>query len=650
MWTDRFPYLNFHELNLDWVLLELKNLIEHVKNHDEQIDDIYQKIADLNEIIKVIGDPELIKELIENYQAIVEQVNKNKDDITEINEKLNNTNATVVLLVNQINSLNTKVTELVSTTENHTQQINAINQTITSIQQTVESINNDLDGIHEELTSIVNSITNINNVNEQQNQEINNLKIEQNTQNTNIEKNATDIGELSRKLDAFDTDQGVINESLKERLDNLDRKDADFVEQLTVITQQIATIVQKNTEQDLKIHDVENNIVGLEDDISKINQRLDNLKILSYYGTNLLDLGFDLSGSTDMASKLQSLPSGVYYFQGNILIASPITITQHVTIIGNGINSVFIMDSSITVQAVQLMFLECHFFQNTQFGGTPFVLNLGSVFRNCEFHDFRDDAFIFNINNNSGYTNYFLNCKFYNCKEIVNSSNNILYFSNCYVHSTGEALYLNAMTLYFVDSYLYCNNDAINIESNCIIVFTNNQIRNANNPFSWSDNNANGIISGNFQREGLTPTILAPAITNVANSWNTSGGVVEENLIVTLDNNGVLLQSDNKSFYSYGDIFMFTWDFTFASSQSIYDGWRNLRFKITDKNGAVRQIKVMFTNAYKPNDTGDAPNLHPTIIGGSATNYYYSVGNYNTVANGLNQTNKTAIWTVIGIV
>ena len=48
---DQFPYTNFHELNLDWILGQMKNVEEYVKNIEgvigettrEMIESLYEK-------------------------------------------------------------------------------------------------------------------------------------------------------------------------------------------------------------------------------------------------------------------------------------------------------------------------------------------------------------------------------------------------------------------------------------------------------------------------------------------------------------------------------------------------------------------------------------------------------------------------------
>ena len=65
----QFPYTNFHELNLDWILNELRGIDEKL---DEALDTIKEKIADL------VDDPairEKIDEIIEEYLT-PEQINE----------------------------------------------------------------------------------------------------------------------------------------------------------------------------------------------------------------------------------------------------------------------------------------------------------------------------------------------------------------------------------------------------------------------------------------------------------------------------------------------------------------------------------------------------------------------------------------------
>ena len=63
---ERFPYTNFHDLNLDWIIKELKKIIEDETQQNENIEELREQVAALEEWINNYN-PYFIHDIVLQY-------------------------------------------------------------------------------------------------------------------------------------------------------------------------------------------------------------------------------------------------------------------------------------------------------------------------------------------------------------------------------------------------------------------------------------------------------------------------------------------------------------------------------------------------------------------------------------------------------
>lgn len=104
---DKYPYTDFHELNLDWLISEMKALEKHV---DETYQDLYNRLSD---DLKAYIDAEIASVLVEftnlktEFAALKLQFDGLEDLFNayeaEINDKINALNARITAEIQGVN-------------------------------------------------------------------------------------------------------------------------------------------------------------------------------------------------------------------------------------------------------------------------------------------------------------------------------------------------------------------------------------------------------------------------------------------------------------------------------------------------------------------------------------------------------------------
>lgn len=67
---ENFPYTNFHDLNLDWIIKTLKEQIESITKNSNSIDELNAKISEIEQWIDQFDDDLLrrtVKQLVNSY-------------------------------------------------------------------------------------------------------------------------------------------------------------------------------------------------------------------------------------------------------------------------------------------------------------------------------------------------------------------------------------------------------------------------------------------------------------------------------------------------------------------------------------------------------------------------------------------------------
>ena len=86
----KFPYSNFHELNLDWILNKIKEIEEQIKNIDFDVD--------------ISTDPIIIEiqQNIQQLQTAIEQTNQN---VQSLQQGVANLGQQIHTLTNRVSAL-----------------------------------------------------------------------------------------------------------------------------------------------------------------------------------------------------------------------------------------------------------------------------------------------------------------------------------------------------------------------------------------------------------------------------------------------------------------------------------------------------------------------------------------------------------------
>lgn len=150
---EKFPYTNFHELNLDWLLNKLKNLEEWAAQFDT--DALLEEIRQL--ILKMVEDG-TFDEIFEEW------VQPLRDDITELQGEMTNLEGRVTALETSqaaqdviINGLQTKVASLVVTVNEHGELITSLETRVAALETSQAKQDVTLDDHEDRITALENS-------------------------------------------------------------------------------------------------------------------------------------------------------------------------------------------------------------------------------------------------------------------------------------------------------------------------------------------------------------------------------------------------------------------------------------------------------------------------------------------------------------
>ncbi len=211
---EKFPYTNFHELNLDWLLNKLKNLEEWAAQFDT--DALLEEIRQL--ILKMVEDG-TFDEIFEEW------VRPLRDDITELQGEITNLEGRVTALETSqaaqdviINGLQTTVSTLVVTVDEH-------GRLITSLDTRVEALETSQAEQDAELTEHDNRITALENSSSGQGGDISALANRVTVLENNYTTLNTTVTELGGTVTTYITETNATLEDHEERLAALEVED-----------------------------------------------------------------------------------------------------------------------------------------------------------------------------------------------------------------------------------------------------------------------------------------------------------------------------------------------------------------------------------------------------------------------------------------
>lgn len=210
---DWFPYTNFHELNIDWVLRKVRELNERVEKLEIQIasikDEIMQEVqAKLDELkteLTDLIDQKLdeckeevlakIKDLQDALDAltatVTQEVNAIKQELSDLSDDYNAFKSAVT---NELNSIN--------------QQLDDLGKSIDALLDTVGNINDSIDALQKKVKDIGDQLTSIGDDVQNNTQEINNIK-------TTVAGHTTDITNLKGTVAGHTTSIATITSQIQ---------------------------------------------------------------------------------------------------------------------------------------------------------------------------------------------------------------------------------------------------------------------------------------------------------------------------------------------------------------------------------------------------------------------------------------------------
>lgn len=69
---ENFPYTNFHDLNLDWIIKTIKQYVDDIAKNTQSIEELNEQVQELKDWVDNFDDStvrELVMKYLENYLA-----------------------------------------------------------------------------------------------------------------------------------------------------------------------------------------------------------------------------------------------------------------------------------------------------------------------------------------------------------------------------------------------------------------------------------------------------------------------------------------------------------------------------------------------------------------------------------------------------
>lgn len=151
-----FPYTNFHELNLDWLLENLRKLEQKVEDLEKRIDGLKAEI--LNEVDQKLAEfkEQLLQEVQEKLDLLKQEL------LTLIDTKISDVLAPIITRIEKIeNDLATLRSDFEECCAEVRQEIDNIKNQITAIDARLDAIDVDINNINAEIEKIKTTISTI---------------------------------------------------------------------------------------------------------------------------------------------------------------------------------------------------------------------------------------------------------------------------------------------------------------------------------------------------------------------------------------------------------------------------------------------------------------------------------------------------------
>lgn len=217
---EHFPYANFHGLNLDWVLVSVKDLNDRVEALEKRIEEIKQEIlAEVDEKLQAFKE-ELLREVQEKLDALKEELE------AIVDQKID---AAVAELETKISEVDTKVVKLREEFEACCEEMR---NRLSEIENRLSNIETRIDGIAVQISGIL----------------------------TRLDTLETEIGTID---DAIADLVSIVNTAVA-NITTLQQEVTTIKNNISTINQNITTLTNKVNSHTTQINDHEDRITALE--------------------------------------------------------------------------------------------------------------------------------------------------------------------------------------------------------------------------------------------------------------------------------------------------------------------------------------------------------------------------------------------------
>lgn len=159
-----FPYTDYHNLNLDWILKRLREVNERLIEVNRRLDEVNARLDEIeDELVAINAELVRLNTLITEIQATLKS---HSDAIVSLQDELSRLKSEFTTTINNINSqlstLTTKVDKNTTDITNLTNKVSASTGDITNLTTKVEKNTTDISTLKNSITSINSQITDIN--------------------------------------------------------------------------------------------------------------------------------------------------------------------------------------------------------------------------------------------------------------------------------------------------------------------------------------------------------------------------------------------------------------------------------------------------------------------------------------------------------
>lgn len=343
--------------NFSGIIDRMNNIDSSIGGINSSIGNIDSSIGGINGVIDKInssigGINSSIGGIKDNLGNLTIQVETNTENISKIDQKADQIQATVTKNVNSIATINSsignlqgKVTENTTNISQLTQRADEISASVSQNSQRIEevsgSVSGDLTGIRNQVTTNTNNIAALkitaNNINS---------KVESNT--TKIEKNGTDIGTANEKLDFMQTTITNNKSEIDQRADEISATVSSHTEKIDDLTGKVTANTTNISNIDQKADRIQTTVTTIEGDYVKSSQLTQTseeilAKVSQTYikiedGRVIINAAVD-EKTGGMKDDIDSIKRGNIELNGNTTINGNLTIqnaTDGLTLVGDG--------------------------------------------------------------------------------------------------------------------------------------------------------------------------------------------------------------------------------------------------------------------------------------------------------------------------